>query len=139
MNAPSRGRSIAGWVLVVLVSVMMILSASQKLLGMMPADILENVRKWGMEDKIKLIGIGELISGLLLLIPRTSSLGILLVSSYWGGAICIHMAHNESYALPAGLLVMSWVGAALRDPRVVGSFAGGPATTSGPPRSPEDA
>ena len=78
--------------------------------------------RYGLGDQARLIGAGALLTALLLLVPRTSSLGILLASSFWGGAICIHMAHGEPYVLQAVLLVLSWAGACLRYPATLGSF-----------------
>ena len=73
---------------------------------------------------MRLIGAGALLTAILLLIPRTASLGILLTSSFWGGAICIHMAHGEPYLFQAVVLVLSWVGAYLRNPATFSSFSG---------------
>jgi len=50
------------------------------------------------------------------LIPRTSFLGSLAVSSYWGGAILLHMIQNESYVLQSALVLLTWAGACLRHP-----------------------
>ena len=58
------------------------------------------------------------VSAILLLIPRTSSLGILLTSSFWGGAICAHMMQGDSYAFVAVLLVLRFSG-----PEVVARFS----------------
>jgi hypothetical protein len=55
-----------------------------------------------------------MVTAVLLLIPRTWLLGALAASSYWGGAICIHMAHGESFNPPAVLLILTWAGALLR-------------------------
>jgi hypothetical protein len=63
-----------------------------------------------------MIGAGEVLTALMLLIPRTSPLGLLLASAFWGGAICIHMSHGESYVVQSALLVLTWVGAYLRNP-----------------------
>jgi hypothetical protein len=103
----------------------MIVAGAPKLLGLAPTD---HVEKMGLTQSIRLVGAGEIVTGALLLIPRTMSLGILLTSSFWGGAICIHMSHGQSYALQSALLVLSWVGAYLRNPAVLGSFWGRPAT-----------
>jgi hypothetical protein len=85
--------------------------------------------KYGLATQARLIGVGAILTALLLLIPRTSSLGILLTSSFWGGAICIHMAHGEPYLFQAVVLALSWTGAYLRNPATLGSFAGLPART----------
>jgi len=120
MTATGKWGSIAGLVLHVLVGGMMILAGSAKVLGLFPP---EAVAKSGLGEQILLIGAGELITAVLLLVPRTSSLGVLLASSFWGGAICIHMAHAEPYVVPAALLVVTWLGAYLRNPATFSSFA----------------
>lgn len=73
-------------------------------------------------DWIVVIGIGELISGILFLIPRTSSLGLLLLSAHFGGAIATHMGNNEQFIPIAGILVFIWVTALVRDPDTLSSF-----------------
>ena len=125
MNEPNKWVKIAGLVLHVLIAALMIFAGSMKVLGLIPA---EDVERIGLTKWILVIGVGELTTAVLLLIPRTLSLGILLASSFWGGAICIHMSHDENIALQATLLVLSWVGAYLRNPATLSSFSGSPAT-----------
>ena len=112
---------IAGLVLHVLVGGLLVFTGSQKVLGSVPPEALV---RYGLGEQARLIGAGAILSALLLLIPRTSSLGILLASSFWGGAICIHMAHGEPYLIQAALLVLSWAGAYLRNSATLGSFSG---------------
>jgi hypothetical protein len=116
----NRGK-IAGLVLHVLIGGMLIFTGSQKVLGSVPPAPLVN---YGLAEQARLIGAGAIVTALLLLIPRTSSLGILLASSFWGGAICIHMAHGEPYVFQAVALVLSWAGAYLRSPATFSSFSG---------------
>jgi hypothetical protein len=116
----------AGLILHILIGGLLIFTGSQKVLGLVPPEALA---KYGLSEQMRLIGAGALLSALLLLIPRTSSLGILLTSSFWGGAICIHMAHGEPYLFQAVFLVLSWVGAYLRNPATLSSFAGLPGMT----------
>jgi hypothetical protein len=85
----------------------------------------EQLQEFGpMVDQLRLIAVGEMATAVLLIIPYSSSLGVLLASSFWGGAICFHMRQGDSYILVAVLLVMTWVGAYLRNPAVLASFAG---------------
>src|SRR5437879_6483490 len=121
MRATGKWSKVAGLTLHVLVGGMMIFAGSLKVLGFFPPEALA---KFGLGEVILLIGAGELITAILLLVPRTSSLGVLLASSFWGGAICIHMAHAEPYVVPAALLVLTWLGAYLRNPATFSSFAG---------------
>jgi hypothetical protein len=111
---------LAGLILHVLIGGLMILTGSQKILRLIPPDALA---KYGLAEQMRLIGAGAVLTALLLLMPRTSSLGLLLTSAFWGGAICIHMAHGEPYLLQAVFLVLSWAGAYLRNPATLSSFS----------------
>ena len=121
----NRGK-IAGLVLHLLIGGLLIFTGSQKVLGSVPPEPLV---KLGLGEQVRVIGTGALLTALLLLIPRTSSLGILLTSAFWGGAICIHMAHGDPYLIQAVLLVLSWAGAYLRNPATLSSFSGRPGLT----------
>jgi hypothetical protein len=116
----------AGLVVHLLIGGLLTFTGSQKVLGSVPPDALV---KYGLGEQARLIGVGAILTALLLLTPRTASLGILLTSAFWGGAICIHMAHGEPYLVQAALLVLSWAGAYLRSPATLGSFPGPPGTT----------
>jgi hypothetical protein len=120
---------IAGLVLHILIAGLMIFTGSQKVLGLVPPEALV---KYGLGEQMRLIGVGAIFSAILLLIPRTSALGLLLTSSFWGGAICLHMAHGESYFFQAGMLVLLWTGTYLRHPAMLRSI-------SRPPEIPREA
>jgi hypothetical protein len=114
MSPSTKWFRIAGVVCHVLVGAVMLLACSGKAFGFAPAQIVEQLKNFGLGDKIQLIGFGGIVTAVLLLIPRTWLLGALAASSYWGGAICTHMAHGESYMPPAVLLILTWAGALLR-------------------------
>jgi hypothetical protein len=107
---------VAGWVLHLPIAGLMVFAGSAKLFGFAPPEVVSGLVKYGLGDRLKLIGSGEMISAILLLIPLTSSLGIRLTSAFWGGVICMHMAHSESYAFPSVVLLLSWAGDYLRHP-----------------------
>ena len=117
---------IAGLVLHVLIGGLMVFTAAQKILGFVPTEALA---KYGLDEQMRLIGAGAFLSALLLVMPRTSSFGTLLTSAFWGGAICIHMAHHEPYIFQAVMLVLLWVGAYLRNPATFSSFSRRPRVT----------
>jgi hypothetical protein len=81
MKALRSWKTVAGWVLHGLIGGIMILAGSAKVLGLFPPEQLE---KLGLSVPIQVIGAGELVSAILLLVPRTASLGNLLASSFWG-------------------------------------------------------
>jgi hypothetical protein len=120
MKANRNWKTIAGWALHGLIGGIMILAGSAKVFGLFPPD---QVAKMGLSLPIGVIGAGELASAVLLLIPRTSSLGLLLTSAFWGGAICLHMSKGEPFVLQSVFLLLIWVGAYLRVPGTFASFA----------------
>jgi hypothetical protein len=126
MNERKNWGRIAGVVLHILIGGLLILTGSQKVLGLVPPAALV---RYGLGDQARLIGAGAILTALLLLVPRASPLGIWLTSSFWGGANCIHMAHGESYPFQAVMLALSWAGAYLGNPATLGSFSGPPGMT----------
>jgi hypothetical protein len=120
MQSSWNWRTITGLVLHSLLAAVMVLAGSAKILGLFPP---EEVAKLGRSVPIEVIGAGELITAILLVVPRTSSLGVLLASSFWGGAICLHMSRGEPFVLQSVLLVLTWLGAYLRIPAMFSSFS----------------
>jgi hypothetical protein len=115
-----------GLVLHALIGGLLIFTGSQKVLGSaLPAALV----KYCLREQARLIGAGALLTALLLLVPRTSSLGTWLTSSFREDAICIHMAHGEAYLVQAVLLALSWAGAYLRNPAMLSSFSAPPGRT----------
>ena len=94
MNRVKWG-AVAGLVLHVLIAGMMIMAGLMKWLGQMPPEAVEELKTTGLGDKLLLIGAGELVSAILLLIPRTLSLGVLLTSLAHGWA---HMENPPAFA-----------------------------------------
>jgi hypothetical protein len=126
MATPGKYGRMAGLVLHGLLGGLMIFAGVMKLAGMIPADALSQMPA-GISDHLKLIGAGELITAILLIVPFTSSLGVLLASGFWGGVICTHMIQGTSFILPSLFLLITWVAAYLRNPSVLYSFATQPA------------
>ena len=126
MSTPGKYGRIAGLVLHVLMGGLMIFSGAMKLAGMVPPEATQKLPA-GIIGHLKLIGGGELVTAILLIVPFTSSLGVLLASGFWGGVICIHMAQGDDLIAPSVFLLLTWLGAYLRDPSVLSSFTTRPA------------
>lgn len=109
----------AGWVLHGFVAFVLITSGFTKMTKP-PKRVQENFKKWNLLGWMRMIGFGELISGVLLAVPLTSPFGMLVASASWGGAIVVHMVHNEPFVPPAVFLLMVWIGAALKYPALFG-------------------
>jgi hypothetical protein len=72
------------------------------------------------------LGVMELISTALYLVPRTAVLGAVLIAAYMGGTVIVHWMHADplfSHALfGVYLAVFAWGGLWLRDPRLRALF-----------------
>jgi hypothetical protein len=127
MKEPKKWARITGLVLHCLIAALMLFAGSMKVLGLIPPEELAKLGPIG--ERIWLIGTGEIITAILMVIPRTSSLGILLASGFWGGTICFHMSRGEDYWAQSAFLLLTWVGAYFRSPATFSSFWGSPAAT----------
>jgi hypothetical protein len=75
------------------------------------------------------LAIAELANALLLLIPRTMSVGILITSAGWGAVTALTLMQADDVVapmpplVPIGFLAMTWVGGYLRDSRMLFSLS----------------
>lgn len=104
---------IAGRVLVSLVAVVLILAGVLKLANLGAEDMVEGLKKANLFQHKTMISLAAIVCGVLLLIPPVWKFGLLMASSYWGGAIVAHMTYNDSVAMPAAFLLVMWLGAGL--------------------------
>jgi len=116
----SKTRKISSWAIVGLLVALFAFSSISKIAGV--EMVATNFEKWGLPSWLTIIGIGELLSAILYLIPRTSSLGVLLLSAHMGGAIVTHMSNSEPFIFQAVILLLVWVGNYLRNPEMLSSF-----------------
>ena len=105
-------RTNLGWLLTGMLTFALVMSAFGKLSG--SQEMIDMFTGHGIADWLTIIGIGELISVLLFVYPKTKTLGTLLLSAYFGGAIMVHMSHGEPFVGPAVFLVVIWVTAWVR-------------------------
>lgn len=106
-------KSIAAWVIAGLLTALYLFSAYGKI------SAPENMVAAKLGDWGTIIAIGEVVSALLFLFPKTNKIGTLLLSSYMGGAIIIHMTGATSILMPSAILVLVWVVAYLRNPEII--------------------
>ncbi len=117
-----KARRIAGTTLIILGGLVLVGSATSKLAHV--PQVVSQMNALGFSgEKLTFIGILELLSGLLFLLPGTRSAGLLLVSSYLGGAIATHLQHGEPMLPPSIVLTVLWLGAWLRHPVILWSAA----------------
>lgn len=115
----SKKRKIIGWIMAGLLTAMLLFSAMGKFT--MP-EMADNFTKWGLGDWRTIIAIGEIISALLFLFPKTNIFGAFLLSSHMGGAIVVHMGHGEPFMVQSIILILVWITAFVRNPQLLANF-----------------
>ena len=107
----SKTHKIIGWVIAGLLTALYFNSAVQKLFLHPEQMAMMHLEGWRI-----VIALGEIGSALLFLFPKTNKYGTLLLSSYMGGAIIIHMTSGVSIVLPSVVLILVLAGFYLRNP-----------------------
>ena len=74
----------------------------------------------------QILGLGYLTLACvaIYLVPRTASLGALLLTGYLGGAIATHVRVSDPFIAPLALGVLAWLGLYLRDRRLAALVPG---------------
>lgn len=114
---PPRAVRWAGWLVSALPVLMLLMSATMKFAQ--PAGMQEQLGKLGWsQEKMPVLGVVELVSTLLYVVPQTSVLGAILLTGYLGGATATHVRVGDPFLVPVLLGVLVWVGLLLREPRL---------------------
>src|SRR5215470_6203914 len=115
-----RIRRIAGNILIFLPGLVVAMSSLVKFAGV--PGVVHNMAADGFfGGKLTLVASLEILSAALFLFPRTRPFGVLVLSSFLGGAICTHVQMGE-YGKgigPSILLALAWVGIWLRHPQAL--------------------
>lgn len=126
----SRARKAIGTGLVTLGAILLLASASAKL-----AQVPQVVNQLGAAgfslEKVRFVAFLEILGAVLFVVPATRAAGLLLVSSFLGGAIATHLQHSQSIAPPSVVLLLIWLGAWLRHPEALWSYHHVPARVGG--------
>jgi len=121
-NSGRMARSRAGSVLIYLMGILLIGSASAKL-ALVP-QVVSLLGSMGFDgNRLVVIALLEIASAGLVLIPTTRSFGLLMVSSYMGGAIATDLGHGQGVIRPGFVLALLWLGVWLKHPEMLWSFA----------------
>jgi hypothetical protein len=91
--------------------------------------VLDSFNELGYPQNLALaIGVIEAVCLLVLVIPRTSILGAVLLTGYLGGAVATHLRIGNPLAshilFPVYIGILVWAGMALIDSRIVRLVAG---------------
>lgn len=107
----------AGWIISACVGVFLLHSAGTKFLH--TAAVRAEFEHLGYpQSVITPIAVAQALGVLLYLIPRTGTLGAVLITAYMGGGTAIHLRAGDGVALPIVTGILAWTGLVLRDPQV---------------------
>jgi hypothetical protein len=117
-QSPNKVTFWIGWVLSILPCLLLLMSATMKL--SQSEEVVTELGKRGYSPNTILpIGVAELASTILYLIPQTAVLGAILLVGYLGGATATHViAGDGMFWSPVLMGVIVWLGLYLREPRL---------------------
>lgn len=108
---------ITGWTLTIILGLVFTMSAFMKLTQNETA--LAQASSFGIDTTTyQFIGIIEIISLILFIVPRTGILGTLLFVAYLGGAIATHLQHQQPIAMAVIFQTLLWITAFIRFPEL---------------------
>jgi uncharacterized membrane protein YphA (DoxX/SURF4 family) len=103
-----------GWLLTAVVSFMLGMSGISKVIG--TEEMVNNFTTINLLPYLALLGVVEVAGVVLLIIPKMSKYGAVLLSSYLSGAVAIHlsMMGGAGVLVPIILGIMVWAAYYLR-------------------------
>jgi uncharacterized membrane protein YphA (DoxX/SURF4 family) len=103
-----------GWFLLSLVSAMLLMSGVSKIIG--TQEMVNNFTYINLLSYLPYVGIGEVLGVGLLLYPRTSIYGAILLSCIMSAAIAVHLSYmgGSKVMTPINIIFVIWVGHCLR-------------------------
>jgi hypothetical protein len=116
-----KKRRILGSVLIHMGGVMLIGSAAAKFAHV--PQVVTQLGAMGFDGgRLTFIAALEVVSAVLFLVSFTRPVGLLLVSSFLGGAIATHLQHGQPIIQPAFALSLIWFASWLRHPQILWSL-----------------
>jgi hypothetical protein len=117
METVSRGALITGRIISGFIILFMLVDGTGKVTKFAP--YMEGTTKAGFSASLVVpIGILALFCTILYGIPRTSVLGAILLTAYFGGATATHVRLGQPFYFPVVFGILTWLGLYLRDTRL---------------------
>ena len=129
----SRLSSIIGWTCALLVAAFNLFAAVMKFVPVIPGSPADEMgQRLGVQGLEQQLGVVEFIIVALFLVPRTSTVGFVLIIGYMGGALATNLTHGFTHmeAIPIYVsFVLLMVSAWFRNPELVARLLGKPVPT----------
>lgn len=126
----SKASSIIGWICTLLVSALTIFSGVMEfVMPMDNPDVAAMVARLGVGGMEYYLGAAKLVLAALYLVPRTSTVGFVLLIGYYGGALATNITHGftvPEYAPILLVFVFMTIDAYLRKPELLWRLKGKP-------------
>ena len=117
----TKTRKIIGWIFSGLLVVVFAGSAFMKL--SQNPEAIARAASFGFSPETNfIIGLVEIVSLILFLIPRTGILGGMLLVAYLGGAIATTLQHQQPFAIPIIVQIVLWITMYIRFPALPQRF-----------------
>lgn len=120
-------KSVIGWICTGLVSAFTLFSAAMEFVTFTDKTSLDMIAKLGVGDIAHELGIAKIILVLIYLVPRTSTVGFVLMIGYYGGALATNITHGFTIAEYSPILiafVLMTVDAYCRKPELLDRIRG---------------
>ena len=117
----SKKRFWISWIMSGIVILFMLFDSIFKFIQ--PEEVIKGTLELGYsEHHIVILGSLGLISIILYIVPKTSFIGVVLLTGYWGGAIATQLRMDNPLfthiLFPVYLAFLAWGGIYLRDERI---------------------
>jgi hypothetical protein len=117
MEPVSRAARITGNIIGGLIILFMLADGAAKVMKFKP--YVEGTVKAGFAESLVVpLGVLALFCTIVYMIPRTSILGAILLTAYFGGATATHVHLGQPFYFPVVFGILTWLALYLRDTRV---------------------
>jgi DoxX-like family len=113
----SKAARITGWITTVFIGLFMLVDGGGHTMRL-GLYVKGTVQLGYPESSVMPIGIVTLIATILYLIPRTSIIGAILLTAYFGGAVATMVHARQPVYFPVVFGILTWLGLWLRDMRL---------------------
>lgn len=113
----TKTKRILSIALIVLPALVLIIGGIMKLMDAEPEPVMLFLSKMGFGNCIKILGLTELVIAALILFPKTTKIGFLLATGYFGGTLSLEISGGQFPASCIFLTVL-WFGMFLRNREV---------------------
>jgi len=105
--------STLGWLFTLVVTFMMLVGGVSKIVG--TEEMVGNFEYMKLSPYLLMVGLMELVGGIMLMVPRLSKYGAVLIGSVMSAAVCMHLSLSmPNTTLPLMLGALALLGYKLR-------------------------